>query len=246
LPSRCWIERIDLAADRARGGNGSGSDAGATGGTSAGGVGGSGGTAGSAMGGGVYNGGGATLTNTTGLTILSNGAFGDQGGSGGTGGLAISFQGGNGGGSSGGNGGAGGAAFGNHGGDGGLGGEGLGGGLFNAAGGTVIASLLINPRLHARKGSKQSKATDLITSNQALSGTGESPGSGGAATAGAGGSPGGANGVATQGANGVAHPLSIGSGGGIFAVATAVIDFTSITGNTASTLDNDVDGSVSQ
>ena len=69
---------------------------------------------------------------------------------------------------------------------------------------------------------------------------------GGVATAGEGGSPGGANGVATQGANGVAHPLSIGAGGGIFAVATAVLDFTSITGNLASTLDNDVDGSISQ
>ena len=60
------------------------------------------------------------------------------------------------------------------------------------------------------------------------------------------GSPGGANGVATQGASGVAHPLSIGAGGGIFAVATAIIDFTSISGNLASTLDNDVDGSISQ
>jgi hypothetical protein len=79
-----------------------------------------------------------------------------------------------------------------------------------------------------------------------MSGNRGSPGSGRAATAGTGGSPGGANGVATQGAKRVAHPLSIGAGGRIFAVATAVIDFTSITGNLASTLDNDVDGSISQ
>ena len=79
-----------------------------------------------------------------------------------------------------------------------------------------------------------------------MSGNGGTPGSGGVATAGNGGSPGGANGVATQGASGVAHPLSIGAGGGIFAVATAVIDFTSITGNLASTLDNDVAGPITQ
>ena len=140
-------------------------------------------------------------------------------------------------------GGAGGNATGGEGGDGGFGSFGIGGGIHNADN----ASLLINPRLHARKGSKQSKATDLITSNQALAGSGGgSPGSGGSATAGAGGNPGGANGVATHGPNGVAHPLSIGAGGGIFAVATAVIDFTSITGNLASSLDNDVDGSVTQ
>ncbi len=53
-----------------------------------------------------------------------------------------------------------------------------------------------------------------------------------------------ANGTATQGANGVAHPLSIGAGGGIFTVATATIDFTTISGNFASSLDNDVDGTI--
>jgi hypothetical protein len=38
--------------------------------------------------------------------------------------------------------------------------------------------------------------------------------------------------------------LSIGAGGGIFTVATASIDFTSLTGNIASSLDPDVDGTI--
>ena len=79
-----------------------------------------------------------------------------------------------------------------------------------------------------------------------MSGNRGSPGSGGIATAAKGVSPGGANGVATKGANGAPHPQSIGSGGGIFAVATAAIDFTSITSNLASTLHNDVAGLITQ
>ena len=63
-------------------------------------------------------------------------------------------------------------------------------------------------------------------------------------TAGTGGTPNGPNGTATQGTNGVAHPLSIGAGGGIFTVATATVDFTTIIGNTASSQDNDVDGTI--
>ena len=39
--------------------------------------------------------------------------------------------------------------------------------------------------------------------------------------------------------------MSIGAGGGIFTVATATIDFTTITGNFASSLDSDVDGTIS-
>ena len=116
----------------------------------------------------------------------------------------------------------GGKATGGTGGDGGFSSFGIGGGIHNANN----ASLVINPRLHAKKGSSQSKATDLITSNQALLATGGAPGTGGSATAGTGGSPNGANGTATHGANGAAHPLSIGAGGGIFTVATATIDFT--------------------
>jgi hypothetical protein len=60
-----------------------------------------------------------------------------------------------------------------------------------------------------------------------------------------GGNPNGANGTMTPGSSGAAHPLSIGAGGGIFTVATATIDFTTITGNTASSLDSDEDGTMS-
>ena len=123
---------------------------------------------------------------------------------------------------------------------GGLGGEAFGGGLFNANNTTLV----LNPRLHSRKGSQQSKATDLITLNQALLAAGGAFGTGGSATAGQGGSPGGAAGTAKPGATGQAHPLSIGAGGGIFTVATATVDFTMITGNFASSLDNDVDGTI--
>ena len=75
-------------------------------------------------------------------------------------------------------------------------------------------------------------------------GAGGSAGMGGAATAGLGGNPGGANGTATNGAIGSAHPLSIGAGGGIFTVATATVDFTTISGNSASSVDPDVDGTI--
>ena len=101
------------------------------------------------------------------------------------------------------------------------------------------------PGKEASKSSKQSKATDLITSNQAALALGGEPGTGGSATAGLGGSPSGANGNSFPGKNGSAHPLSIGAGGGIYAIATATIDFTTITGNFAASAYSDVDGSVS-
>ena len=162
-------------------------------------------------------------------TALTSG----NGGAGGNGGTAF-------GGFGSANNGKGGNAIGGKGGDGGFSGFGIGGGIHNANNTTLV----INPRLGAKKGSKQSKVTDLITTNQALVGTGGAVGAGGAATAGLGGNSSGASGTATAGTNGVAHPLSIGAGGGIFTVATATIDFTAITGNSASTLDPDVDGTV--
>ena len=137
-------------------------------------------------------------------------------------------------------GGRGGNATGGNGGDGGFSSFGIGGGIHNAN----ATTLVIDPRLHTKKGSKQSKATDLITGNKALASTGGAAGTGASATAGTGGTVGGANGTATNGTNGAPHPLSIGAGGGIFTVATATIDNTSITGNTASSLDNDVDGTI--
>ena len=73
-----------------------------------------------------------------------------------------------------------------NGGTGGDGGFGIGGGIFNAMNGT----LTIKPRQGAKKGSKQAKATDLITTNQANLAPG---GVGGVSnvlsTGGAGGSP---------------------------------------------------------
>ena len=102
-------------------------------------------------------------------TSLRTCAGSGNGGTGGNGGTAAGGFGGNGA-----TGGRGGNATGGTGGDGGFSSFGIGGGIHNANN----ASLVINPRLHARKGSSQSKATDLITSNQALAATGGAPGTG--------------------------------------------------------------------
>src|SRR5262249_8057856 len=115
-----------------------------------------------------------------------------------------------------------------------------GGGIFNTAAGT----LTIQPRLGAHKGSKQSKATDTITGNQANRGFGGSGGPAGGVSAGAGGSPGGSAGAAFPGSNGAAGVAGVGIGGGLDLVTrgTAPDRDTTITGNTASTTDNDVSG----
>ena len=88
-----------------------------------------------------------------------------QSGVGGVGGVGGSVSGGNGAagnaGGSGDFGGSGGNATGGSGGAGGEGATGSGGGIFNSATGT----LTIKPRLGAKKGSKQAKATDTITAN---------------------------------------------------------------------------------
>ena len=73
-------------------------------------------------------------------------------------------------------GGSGGGAVGGNGGNAGEGGVAMGGGLFNSATGT----LSINPQLGAQKKSKQAKATDLISTNQAYSAPAGSAGDGGA------------------------------------------------------------------
>jgi hypothetical protein len=105
-----------------------------------------GGAGGSAMGGGIYNGGEATLTNNAGLVLSFTAAYGNRGGNGGAGGAALSFQGGTAG-SAGGNGGAGGESRGGDAGYGGLGGEAFGGGLDNAVTGTVTFA----PPKHSHK-----------------------------------------------------------------------------------------------
>ena len=137
-----------------------------------GGTGGAGGGAGDGDGGGLSNSGTASFIGVT-VNFTSNVAISANGGNGGEGGAADSGFAGNGA-----AGGRGGDATGGAGGDGGFSSFGIGGGIHNANN----ASLVINPRLHAKKRSSQSKAT---------------------------------------------------------------IDFTTITGNLASSVDNDVDGTVS-
>ncbi len=164
-----------------------------------------------------------------------------SGGLGGNGGVADGGTGGTGNaGAAGGLGGNGGNAFGGNGGDGGEGGIAEGGGIFNATTGTLV----LKPRLGAKKGSKQAKATDVITGNLALSASGGLAGAGGAATAGLGRPLNGVNGTATAGQPGATDLLSVGVGGGVATFGTANADNTSITGNHASTNDNDVDGTI--
>ena len=154
--------------------------------------GGQGGGAGDALGGGLANMGSASFTGLT-VNFTSNRVFSGNGGNGGTGGNASGGFG-----SGGGTGGTGGWAYGGAGGDGGFSSSGIGGGIYDGTSGPLV----INPRLGAKKHTSQSKATDLITSNQALLGQGGTPGTGGSATAGQGGGPGGATGNAVAGNNG--------------------------------------------
>jgi hypothetical protein len=135
-------------------------------------------------------------------------------------------------------GGVGGNGFGRNGGIGGAGGDGLGGGIFNLDSGV----LTIDPRLGARKGSRQSRAANLITANQANAGSGNSGGAAGLAMAGAGGSLGGVAGHATPGVPGTTGTAGTGMGGGLCLVVggTVLIDNTQNAGNQATTSDPDV------
>ena len=142
------------------GGNGGNGSAGGSAGLSFGGAGGLGGAAGNGEGGGLFNAGAASFTGVT-VNLTSNQANSGVGGNGGNGGAANGGGGGNAG--TGGIGGTGGSATGGNGGGGGEGGIGQGGGIFDATTGT----LTIQPRLGVKKGTKQAKATDVITANQA-------------------------------------------------------------------------------
>jgi hypothetical protein len=217
------------------GGGGAGvgvSGVGAPGGFGTGGVGGAGGPAGRGSGGGLFNGGTASFIGIT-VNFSANRANGSLGGQGGDGGSA-----------GGGNGGTG--AVGGTGGNAssGTGGGGSGGGIDNATGGV----LAINPRLSAKKGSKQARATNLGTTNQAHVGQ---EGAGGAAgnffLAGTGGSPGGMAGQSFPGNHGTAGFIGPGIGGGLNLESggTAVIDNTTVTGNQASTSGDNVSGAFS-
>jgi hypothetical protein len=135
----------------------------------------------------------------------------------------------------------GGSATGGNGGASGEGAGGVGGGIFNATTGNIT----LKPRLGATKGSRQAKATDVITTDKALAASGGPAGTGGSATGGLGkGSLGvnGINGKAASGQPGVTDLSSTGVGGGIATFGTAFVDNTTVSGNQASTSDPNVDG----
>jgi hypothetical protein len=219
------------------GGTGGPAGVGGFGGFAAQGNGGSAGGAGDGIGGALDNHGVVSFIGVT-ISITNNQASGGAGGRGGTGGLAAGGDGG-----SGVVGGRGGDADGGSGGQGGSGGRGSGGGIFN----TKSAILTIDPRLGTRKGSRQAKATDTITGNQATGGTGGEGGSGGAASVGRGGTPNGAIGRSNQGVSRTSASPGAGLGGGLARESSAnvTINNTNITGNTASTNGDDV-GEIAQ
>jgi len=222
-----------------------------------GGVGGDGGNATGGSGGsgaGPDNGGG-------GQAVAGEGAFGGEGGSGYGGGLAdtgtvafigvtVNFQsanaaggsaggqGGNGGNATGGTGqsptigGAGGDALGGNGGFGGGGGDGFGGGI------AADGSATIDPRHGARRGSKQAKATDTISGNNAI----EAPGGGeGNPGEGSGGSPGGGFVLQSNGNPGIPGAPGTGMGGGAAFGGKITDPNTTIAGNNSSSGPNNVD-----
>ena len=89
--------------------------------------------------------------------------------------------------------------------------------------------------------------TDIVTGNSAHAGPGGAGGNLGVAQAGTGGSPSGAAGTSFPGKFGTAGTSGTGVGGGLDLITggTVVIDNTSITGNGATTTDNDVHGTFS-
>jgi hypothetical protein len=114
----------------------------------------------------------------------------------------------------------------------------LGGAIFNFAN----AGLTIDPRLGAKKGSRQSKAMNVITANQANRGLGGVGGKAGTGFGGLGGQPNGVIGPSVNGTTGADGAPGTGSGGGLVQSPTMAVAIknTTITGNTASTANNDV------
>ena len=203
------------------------------------GSGGSGGAGGLGSGGGFYDDGTASLTGIT-VNFTNNAAVGGSGGNGFTAGNAFGGSGGNG---EAGKGGNGGDASGGNGGNAGVAGVGSGGGITVDTAG----SLVLKPRLGARKGSKQANATDIITLNSAIPGqdgiAGSAPGS---VTPGARGpgNPPGAAGALTPGQFGALPGPRRSVGGGIAIFGKATADNTSVTGNNAILFPN-IDGTLS-
>ena len=198
------------------------------------GSGGGGGAANEGAGGGLYNAGVATFTGVT-VNFTKNQVRGGVGGNGGNGRDAKGGNGGNGQ-----TGGTGGSTLGGDGGNGGESGIGEGGGILVDVSGT----LKIDPRLGAKKGSKQAKATDQITGNQAFDSGAGSPGHASSVGIGLGGTPLAPNGTVLAGQNGTVDTFTVGVGGGIATFGDTTIDNTTITGNFASTNDSDVDGTI--
>jgi hypothetical protein len=188
-------------------------------------------TGGGGTGGALANEGTASLTGVT-VNFSGNFAEAGAGGIGGAGGFGGGGTGGNG--QLGGNGGDG---LGGSDANGGNGGNGLGGAILNGATGT----LTIDPRQGARKGSRQSKATNTITSNQAVQGAAGAKGEGSLGQSGDGGTPNGARGSSSAGMPGVDGSPGRGLGGGVLLVegGNATIKNTTISGNMASTAGND-------
>ena len=106
----------------------------------------------------------------------------------------------------------------------------------------LSGNLTLNPRLGARKGSKQAKATDLITANQAFDRLARRARRGTRPSAG--GTPILVRGRRHPGQNGSIDTFAVGAGGGIANVGTATIDNTTISGNSASTSNDDVLGPI--
>jgi hypothetical protein len=224
------------------GGNGGGVGIGGAGGVAFAGNGGIGGSANHGIGGGLFNAGSASFTGVV-LNVTSNKAVSGRGGLGGRGGSVLGGTGGNG------KiasvfvtGGTGGNANGGNGGNGGEGGIGQGGGIDNENTGILV----IKPRQGAKKNSPQSQATDTITANQALAGSGGFGGDVGASQVpGPGGARAGNTGLLTPGTIGTTNLFSVGVGGGLTNLGNATIDNTTITGNFATTNSSDVEGTFS-
>src|SRR5262249_1166900 len=108
-------------------------------------------------------------------------------------------------------------------------------------------TLTLAPRLGARRGSRQSAATNTITTGQANRGLGGPGGAAGGAIGGPGQAPGGTDGQAFPRGPGAAGGAGMGRGGGIHLVpgGKVTIDDTRVTGNNASTGNNDVSGTFS-
>jgi hypothetical protein len=208
---------------------GNGGDAG-DGGAGFGAVGGGGGDG---MGGGLLNAGTASFTGIT-VNFKGNQANGGAGGHGRAGEISLGGKGGDG--TQGGNGGG---SDGGSAGHGGNGGNGSGGGVW--AGST--GNLTLAPRMGVTKGSKQFRATNSITANQANRGTGGAGGPIGGATIGKGGSPNGSPGAnffaGIAGVDGASGSIS---GGGVVSIPGSVATFvnTKIKGNGTTSSDNDV------